>query len=243
MLERGVSQLDAAQICATAVPAAPLQQSLALMLQEELAALDGSLAQGFPSWGLTHYQVPLYAALMTAVGPERSAGPCYRCGLPSFELEQHAPARPDLKRIFTHCPACDVLFDRLQDETPVQIHGVNPVVSGSTVTRELHIANHHDTPRLFAASLFIEGDYPWFEVRFEPAAAAFEVAPGAVLIAPFEVHVHPRTAPGVYRLTAFTTSDLSWSLSVEPFVVSRPSAAPIFLRTQGGAVGGMQRKH
>jgi hypothetical protein len=240
-LEQSVALLGVAPIRATSGTTRPLFEVLAERLRDGHAALDGALAQGFPGWGLMHYQVPLYSSQLNQIGAERAAGPCYRCGLPSFELVQRSALRPELARVFTHCPGCDLLFDRLHDEQPVQIHGQNPVDIGSQVSRELRIVNEREEPRIFAAALFVEGDYPWLSLSLEPRVVTLEVPARSIVNVPFRLEVDARSAPGIYRLTAFTCSELSWSLSVEPLVVKRPEAQPISLRRRGGDAGGMQQ--
>lgn len=196
-------------------------EALEVAIRRQLAVLDGFLAGAVPRWELPQYQVPLYGDVLFAAARETPAGSCYRCGLPAFDLSFDAYARPDLRRVVTHCAGCDLLFDRPDDEVGVTIVGDAPVRRGTTVRRELVVTNDDDHPRVFAMSAWIEGTHAWLDVSFSPPSQVFEIPANTTASVTFDVTVGPNTAPGIYRFTAFTTSELSWSLSGEPFTVTR----------------------
>lgn len=221
LIERELSAFHGAQNRIARIPTRPPYEGVDTTLKRSVSSLDAFVANGVPSWGLHQYQVPLYGGILFAASKETPHGPCYRCGLPAFDLQLEADARPDLRRVITHCPACDLVFDRLDDEVGVEIHGASPVRRGEAVERELIVTNEHDAARVFATSIWIEGAFPWLDVTISPPMQALEVPASTRASFAFELSIGRDTAPGVYRLTAFTTSELSWSLSGEPLVVVR----------------------
>lgn len=221
LVNSGLEAFQAAQHRVTRVPSEPRYSSLLSTLQGAVGALDAVVARELPSWDMPHYQVPLYSSILFAAGPEKERGACYRCGLPAFELTFHCYSRPELRRLLTHCPGCDVLFDRLDDELPVEIHGSEHVRRGTTSREEIVVVNDTDEPRTFGAAVCVEGRYAWFQGTFMPESQSFEVPPRATLKVPFEVTIGAGTAPGLYHLTVFTTSGLSWCFSVKSLIVTR----------------------
>ena len=184
-------------------------------LRRATLALDARVADAWPSWDMPQYQVPLYGRLLRSRGEERLASPCYLCGRTTFEYDYVADVRPDLRRVVTHCPSCDILFDRPAWDPPVEIRGASVVRRGSVLRQEVQPGTATAEPRQCAVGLSVDGALPWFGARIVPRSGS--CGPGESV--PFDIHVEARTTPGVYELVAVTVAGLSWNVSTKPFMV------------------------
>jgi hypothetical protein len=181
-------------------------------------ALGRRLTLSFQAWGLSSHLARTYMHAIVPTGRERSAGPCDRCGSPTFELEYRHRSVYGVHRRLAHCARCGIRSDTpAEPEARIQID-VPTVVTPGVTPIQVTVTN----PYPFAVECSVAGF-----VSHVGAESGATVREGSPVVIPADVagnttlfvEVGDDAQPGVYEFAAVGSSILDLRIAARPLKI------------------------